>query len=287
MPRCKPIHFSGAPFDREQTVSANLFMVLTGAIVFMAPRIFPFAAECACEVLCKGEAVLLSTVSNRLLEALPPASRSMMHSLLEPVSLPIRMVCYEPDTVPRHVYFVTSGMVSLVTTLSSGEVIEIGLVGREGMAGSLHLIGSSPVANRAFVQIPGTALRMEYKRFEAIFQENPDLHQRVLKHVQYTILILSQLAACNSLHNMEERLARWLLMVADRIESSEIPTTQEFLASMLGTRRSTVTLTAGTLQRAGLIDYRRGQIRILDRENLESSACECYSATRLLLQAIY
>ena len=230
---------------------------------------------------------MAGTVSNYFLENLPASSRSALQALLEPVPMPLRTLCYEPAIAPRYVYFVTSGMVSLVTPLAGGEVIEIGLVGREGMVGSLHLIGTAPILSRAFVQIPGTALRLDFKRFEALFREDPELHRMVLKHVQYTTLILGQLAACNSLHSVEERLARWLLMVADRIEDLEIPTTQEFLASMLGTRRSTVTLTAGILQRAGLIDYRRGQIRILDRESLESSACECYSVTRTLLQTLY
>jgi hypothetical protein len=147
------------------------------------------------------------------------------------------------------------------------------------MAEALHLLGPGHVQTNCFMQIAGTGLRMRFIDFEHIFRRDEAVRGTVLRYVQFQSLVLSQIAACNRLHEVEERLARWLLMVSDRIGDSELRLTQEFLSQMLGARRSTVTLVAGTLQRSGLIEYSRGEVKILDRAGLERAACECYRIT--------
>lgn len=225
--------------------------------------------------------------TNLLLESLPAADQAALHEHLEPVPLPINSVIFEAEQVPQFIYLMTSGMASLVTPMIGGEALEVGLVGREGFAGGVHLLGPELGSSRCFMQIAGTALRMDFRRFGCAFQHQPGLRHRVLQYVQYETYILNQLSACNRVHELEERLARWLLMVADRLGSSDIPLTQEFLGQMLGTRRSTVTVAAGILQRSGLIEYRRGHVKILDRQALEGAACECYAITRRLFHNLF
>ncbi len=236
---------------------------------------------------CKGPAPLGFSLSNLLIETLPPAVRAVLFPYLEAVPLPVGTVLYEPEDAPRHVHFITSGMASIVATMSNGDAVEVGVISREGMPEALHLLGPANGSTRCFMQIAGTGLRMEFKAFEQHFHRDETVRRLVLRYAQYQSQMLSQLAACNRLHEGEERLARWLLMVHDRLDSPDIPLTQEFLAYMIGTRRSTLTLMAGILQRSGLIQYRRGDVRILDRESLESTACECYPITRRLFQELY
>lgn len=225
-------------------------------------------------------------VNSLLLDQLPSAIRQRFLSLGEPVALPLRTPLYSPGQPPRHVHVVTSGIVSIVTPMSTGDSAEIALIGREGIPEALHLLGPTPGVTECFVQVEATALRFKFERFQKEFLEEEAVRDMVLRCVQYSTQITGQIAACNRLHEVEERLARWLLMVADRVESSRFYITQEFLAQMLGSRRSTVTLTAGALKRSGLITYQRGNIEIIDREGLEDSACECYSVTRTLFKGI-
>ena len=217
-----------------------------------------------------------TTPTNLLLTMMPSEQRTMLMRHLEAVALPLRTVLYEPERIPPYVHFITSGMVSIVTYMAGGEAAEVGLVGHEGMPESLHLLGPALVQTSCFMQIEGTGLRMRFKDFEEIFYHDEAVRRVVLRFVQFQNLVLGQIAACNRLHEVEERLARWLLMVSDRIGSSELRLTQEFLAQMLGVRRSTVTLVAGSLQQSGLIKYSRGDVKIVDRGGLESVACECY-----------
>ncbi len=217
--------------------------------------------------------------TNLLLDLLPAHERAMLMRQLEPVALPVRTVLFEPEQIPHYVHFITSGLASIVTYMKEGEAAEVGLVGREGMAEALHLLGPGHVQTNCFMQIAGTGLRMRFIDFEHIFRRDEAVRGTVLRYVQFQSLVLSQIAACNRLHEVEERLARWLLMVSDRIGDSELRLTQEFLSQMLGARRSTVTLVAGTLQRSGLIEYSRGEVKILDRAGLERAACECYRIT--------
>ena len=230
---------------------------------------------------------MASSLNNRLLDALPLSEQAALQSRLKPVSLPLNTVVYEADAKPRYAFFMTSGIASIVTSMVSGDAVEVGLIGHEGVSASIHLLGKQQGSSRCFMQVAGTALRMEFPAFQQKFAQLPGLHERVLQYVQYDNLVLSQLSACNRVHEVEDRLARWLLMVSDRLGKSELHLTQEFLAQMLGTRRSTVTVTAGALQRSGLIEYRRGEVKILDRESLENVACECYAFTRKVLRNLY
>ena len=226
-------------------------------------------------------------ISNLLLEKLPSESRTRLLAQSEAVPLPVRTPIFGPGEVPRYVHLLTSGIASVVTPLSGGEVVEIALVGREGFPEALHLLGPSMAVTRCFMQVPGSGIRIDYQRFQQEFYRDESIRRVVLRNVQFSASTLGQIAACNRLHNVEERLARWLLMVADRVGEDRIRLTHEFLAEMIGSRRTTVTLVARTLQRGGLIEYRRGDIRILDREGLEDVACECYAITRKLLVSLY
>jgi CRP-like cAMP-binding protein len=224
---------------------------------------------------------------NLLLESLPVAYRNSLLARLNPVSLPVRTVLYEPDEAPRYAHFVTSGIASIVSAMSTGASAEVGIWGSEGLVESFHLLGKAKIPTRCFIQMEATALRMPFKELQKEFQENDDLRDAVLQCVQSQGFILGQLAACNRLHEAEERLARWLLMVCDRVDSETYFLTQEFLGNMLGARRTTVTAAAGALQRKGLIKYSRGRIHITDSAGLERAACECYKTVRSLYLNFY
>lgn len=228
-------------------------------------------------------------IESSLLCSFAPVDRERLLSVLEPVPMPLRTPLFEPGKQPRYVHFMTSGAASIVAETRLGEAVEVSLIGREGIPESLHLLGLGPEAgvSRCFIQAEGTALRMSFGKFQEIFLENEAVRKHVLRFVQYQALVTGQLAACNKLHSVEERLARWLLMVTDRIGSEEIGLTQQFLGEMLGTRRSTVTLSAGVLQQSGLIQYHRGKLRILDRDKLQMVACECLGVAQGLLRSLY
>jgi CRP-like cAMP-binding protein len=224
---------------------------------------------------------------NLLLAMLPHAYRNSLLSRLKPVTLPVRTVLYEPDETPKYAHFLTSGIASIVSTMSTGASAEVGIWGKEGLVESFHLLGSARIPNRCFIQMDATALRMPYKELQKEFADNELFRSAVLQCVQSQGFILGQLAACNRLHEAEQRLARWLLMVRDRVESENYFLTQEFLGNMLGARRTTVTLAAGTLKRAGLLKYSRGRIHIVDPAGLEKAACECYRTVRKLYVNFY
>jgi CRP-like cAMP-binding protein len=224
---------------------------------------------------------------NQLLASLSPACSSLLLSRLKPVALPIRTVLYEPDEIPKYAHFMTSGIASVVSSMSNGASAEVGVWGQEGLAESFHLLGAAKIPTRCFIQMEATALRMPFKDLQKEFLESEELRAAVLQCVQSQSSILGQLAACNRLHEAEERLARWLLMVRDRVESENYFLTQEFLANMLGARRTTVTAAAGALQRKGIIKYSRGRIRIIDAPALEKAACECYKTVRALYLDFY
>ena len=232
-------------------------------------------------------AILPHPISNLLLESLPEPLRSDLRSRLEPVSLSHAVPLVEYGTEPRFVYLMTSGLASTLTTMQTGDAVEVGLVGREGFTSSFNLLGPKSGTTRIVIQVEGSGLRMSFREFEQLFQANEPLRRLALRYIQNEAMVLAQLSACNRLHEVEERLARWLLMTDDKVGGPDFRLTQEFLADMLGTRRSTVTLTAGSLQRSGLIEYRRGHVRILDRERLEEVACECYGIVRKLGQNLY
>ena len=230
---------------------------------------------------------MASSQENLFLASLSTGSRDHLveRSVLTP--MPHKMSLYEADTLPKYAYFPLSGVNSVLTAMPDGQLAEVGMIGREGLVGSFHVLGPAPVPSRCMVQLPGEAFRIPLRDLRVAFQTSEEIRSRLLEFVQEQALSLGQIAGCHRLHEAEERLSRWLLMAHDRMQSDMLETTQEFLAEMLGARRTTVTLIAGELQRAGLIEYRRGRVRILDREGLESTACECYKIIRPLYANLY
>jgi CRP-like cAMP-binding protein len=216
-------------------------------------------------------------IHNHVLLNLPQKEREALFPKLEFVRLLVHTVLHEPGETLKSAYFCNSGLISVLTVFPDGKCVEVGLVGREGMVGMPLIAGFHTAATRAIVQIDATAFRLDGAALVAILQQFPTLDRRLQQAAQIMSMELTQVAACNRLHEVDERLARWLLMSADRIGSDEIPLTQELLAQMLGTRRSSVTVSAGILQRAGLISYTRGDVRIVDRSGLEEAACDCYA----------
>lgn len=225
--------------------------------------------------------------TNRLLDSLPFDYRASLLARMEEVALPVPQILSGPNEAPRFAHFLTSGITSIVAFMQDGSGVEVGLLGAESLVEVLHLLGPTAIPTTAFVQVDGSALRLPFREIQHEFATQEVFRNRVLQSVQAQSLISTQLAACNRLHEVEERLARWLLMVRDRVGSSDFYLTQEFLAEMIGARRTTVTLAAGSLQRSGLIEYSRGNIRILDSERLEAAACECYPIVRKLVNDLY
>lgn len=226
-------------------------------------------------------------LENLLLNSLPEPVSEVILQHCTPAPLPRGTVLYEPQHRPAHAYFLTSGIASVVTTMEGGATTEVEIIGKEGFIGSLHLLGNAPVQTHCFMQMGGTGLRIDFARLQEIFDTQQDLRCRVLEFIQEQALSISQIAACHRLHSAEQRLALWLLMAADRTQSHTLTFTQEFLAEMIGTRRTTVTAVASALQNRGLIEYRRGNINILDRPRLEAVACECYRITHPLYTRLY
>ncbi|HZC44334.1 MAG TPA: Crp/Fnr family transcriptional regulator [Acidobacteriaceae bacterium] len=230
---------------------------------------------------------MFNAMENLLLAALSEESRELIVSQATPVTLPLRSVLYRAGNVLTDAYFMTSGLASIVGSTSDGDTAEVGIVGHEGVVGSMHLLGPAAMPTDCFIQLSASALKISYPKLAQLFRTSEEIRGRILEFVQEQILTLSQLATCNRLHNAEERLSRWLLMVDDRIQSDTIHLTQEFLAQMLGAQRTTVTMVAGALQRSGLIEYKRGQVKIVNRAQLESAACDCYGVTQKLYFNLY
>ncbi len=184
-------------------------------------------------------------------------------------------------------YFITSGVASVVVGHFEGSSSETALIGREGMTGALSLLGTSVPTAECFMQVAGSGYQVPTKAIRDLFLQSTETRTRILECVQQQAMTTTQVAACNAAHEAEPRLARWLLMVQDRTEEDAFQLTQEFLAQMLGARRTTVAIAAGVLQHSGFIEYSRGNVRILSRENLKTAACDCYEVTHRLLQNLY
>lgn len=219
-------------------------------------------------------------IENRLLAALPASEYQRLIPHVEFVSLSLKQIIYEPGEPITHIYFPHQAIVSLVSTMSDGSTVEVGLVGSAGMVGIPVFLGGNTTTTDAFVQVPGSGMRMEAKWLLAEFNRGGPLQSLLLRYTQALHTQVSQTAACNRLHTVEERLARWLLQVSDSVQSDQFQLTQEFISQMLGTRRSGVTVAASTLQQAGMIRYARGKITVLNREVLQATACECYEVVK-------
>jgi CRP-like cAMP-binding protein len=213
---------------------------------------------------------------NRLLAALPQNDYRKLLPHLESFPLIFGEQIYRPRAVVRHVYFPTSGIVSLLAGVDDGGTLEVGIVGREGMAGISVFMGVKTSLNRALVQGAGSALRMKATTLRRLTDNDGSL-SRLLRRYSYSLWAqLSQSSVCNLYHPIDARLARWLLMTRDRMEDNEFPITQEFLSSMLGVRREGVNKAAGKLQQDRLISYTRGILTILKPADLSAAACKCY-----------
>jgi CRP-like cAMP-binding protein len=227
-----------------------------------------------------------STQNNRLLAALPQEDLHRFFSDLHPVSFPLRHVLYEVGAPIKHVYFIEQGLSSILMSMSDGSTIEVGMVGMEGMVGDQVLLRGL-TSNRQFIaQSPITALPMDATLCKAAFDQSAAVRRVMLRFTEGILDLASQTAACNRLHSIEQRCARWLLMWSDRTHSDSLPMTHEFLASMLGVRRVGVTTTLGELERSGLIDNGRGRVTITDRGGLEAAACECYGLDHSRLEKL-
>lgn len=219
-------------------------------------------------------------VRNRLLAHLPADDFERVRAHLEHVPLARRQRLMEPDAPVEYVYFLESGMVSLILTLENGALTEVGLIGNEGLVGVLPALGASRATAEALVQIAGSALRMRADVLRKEVGLNRSLRSELLNYVQALFAQVTQAVACNSHHTLSQRLARWLLMANDCSQTNEIPLSQDFLAMMLAVQRPTVTIAIGELRKAGLIATGHGRIVILDRKGLEAAACECYGAVK-------
>ena len=210
--------------------------------------------------------------------------RSLPH--LRPVALPMREILHRPNEPIPSVLFPESGYVSLIATLEDGDAAEVGLVGREGMLGVPLALGTDRSPLEVLVQGEGHALHLDADIFVARMNEQPSLRALMLRYVMAFNMQVTMTAACNGRHQIEQRLARWLLMAHDRLENDEFPMTHEFLSMMLGVRRAGVTVAAGVLQKAGFISYDRGRVRVTDRPGLEAAACECHGTVRREFQRL-
>jgi CRP-like cAMP-binding protein len=225
------------------------------------------------------------TLTNQILAALPSREQKRLFPKVHIVDLPIKMVLFEPGQEIHAVHFPLDGVVSLVTPLDDGALVEVATIGNEGIVG-VPLMPGGALAVRAISQVAGRAARLDAADFLAERDRGGHLGVLVQRYVQALFGQISQAAACNRLHSNEERLSRWLLMSHDRVGVDDFAITHEFLGQMLGSRRATVTLSAGILQAAGLIQYQRGQVTIIDRDGLEAIACECYAVIKRELDEV-
>ena len=224
--------------------------------------------------------------TNLLLEALPDAERRALAPHLAALQLEQHQVLFEIRDTICQVYFPVDAVISLVLPLSTGEVVETAMVGCDGVIGATAALNGRVSLNRAIVQVGGSSLRCAVEPLRELVQEHSQLRALLGAHEQALFAQAQQAAACNATHVIESRLARWLLRAADLHGSVELPLTQEYMAQMLGVRRTSVTVVARTLQQAGLIRYSRGHIKLLDVPALRETACECYAAVKMNYQAL-
>jgi CRP-like cAMP-binding protein len=217
---------------------------------------------------------------NRLIASLPPEEYERLLPKLQPVSFTLGEVVYEFGGHLEYVFFPTNSIVSLLYTMENGASAEMGLTGSDGVVGIALFMGGGTMPNRAVVQSAGGALRMKAKVLQDEFARGGKFQRLLLRYTQALITQISQTAVCNRLHSVEQQLCRWLLLSHDRVQADELIMTQELIADMLGVRREGVTVAAGRLQDAGAIRYVRGHVKIVDRQKLERTVCECYRVVK-------
>jgi CRP-like cAMP-binding protein len=226
-------------------------------------------------------------IRNRLLAALPAADYTRILPSLTVVPLKLKDILHKPGEPIRDVYFPGGGFCSMLTVLEDGSMVEVATIGREGVVGISAVLDGTPVSSAAMVQgETDTCYRMKVEAFRREIDRHGAFHELMTHFAQALFGFVAQSTACNAVHSVEQRLARWLLMARDRMGRDDFPLTQEFVSMMLGASRPTVSIVAGTLQKAGLITYHRGHVRIVDGEKLEAASCECYRAATNLLRAV-
>lgn len=223
-----------------------------------------------------------TSLQNKILLAIPESEYGVVQPHLEPCKLRQQSVLHEPTEKLEFTYFPNCGLISLLIATEDGKTVEAGMVGNEGVAGVASVVGLAVSPLRFVVQIPGDGLRLKVSALQARLRSLPQLQMLLSRFAVVQGMQVAQTAACNRLHEVGERLACWLLMAADRVESSSLPVTHDFLATSLGTDRPSVSLAAKALQKKKIIQYHRGTIEVLHRRKLESSACECYRVIRQL-----
>ena len=215
-------------------------------------------------------------VSNKVLLAAPDDEYQLLRTDLTYIDLPDHLSLHEPTQTIEYVYFPNRGMVSQVVVTKDGRTVEVGVVGNEGYVGAGLAVGLSRSSVREVIQIAGDGFRMIGSALERILRSAPQLQVILSRHTGLQAMQVAQTAACNRLHDIQQRLARWLLMTQDRVNLAVLPITHDFIATMMGTDRSTVSLAASVLQKKGIIEYARGSVKVVNRRKLKNSACECY-----------
>ena len=218
--------------------------------------------------------------ANKILAALPHEEFERLRPKLREVSFPVGETVYRPEEQIDHAYFVNHGIVSWLATLEDGNTVEAGVIGSEGLAGVAVILGANSTPNQGLAQSDVLASRISKSDLVAEFRRNGKLNSLILRFVHSMFTQVAQTAACNRLHTLDQRLARWLLMTDDRTDGSNLPLTQEFLSRMLGVRRAGVSVAANSLRQHGLIDYHRGDIVVVDRPGVERISCECYKIVK-------
>jgi CRP-like cAMP-binding protein len=217
---------------------------------------------------------------NRLLDLLSPNDLEQLRPYLQPLTFEYKQVLYEPNVRIEWVHFPITGVASLVNTMKDGSAVEVGTIGNEGMVGVPIVLGDSIDPSSAYVQVPGSGLRLPASILEEKLRGSSSMRRVMLHYAHAFFSQIMQSAACAHFHSLDQRCCRWLLMTHDRVQSNKFMLTQEFLGMMLGVRRSSVTQAARELKKRKIIDYRRGQVTVLDRPLLERCACECYGVSK-------
>ena len=221
---------------------------------------------------------------NRVLAALPKPEIERLKPHLSPVTLKLHAPLLDGRT--DYAYFLEDGLASVVLPMQDGSTVEVGVIGKDGVVGLPILLGGDGMPGKTFIQVEGSGFRINAERLKEEFERSGELRRHLQKYLLANLVQSAQNAACNRLHTIAERLSRWLLTCHDRVQSDRMPLTHEFLAQMLGAPRTTVTLAAGMLHQAGLIDYSRGHVSIKNRSGLEEAACECYGIVRKEFQRL-
>jgi len=223
---------------------------------------------------------------NHILDSFSSSLRATILNGADQISLPQQRTLCASGEFPLHLYFLTEGLCSMVIAMQGGGSVEVAMCGKEGLVCAQSLLGSQVNPAASFMQVAGKGFRIPRRLAESLFADSEEFRSRVLAWTQMSLYVSLQTSACGLLHTAEQRLARWLLMSSDRTESNDLPLTQEFLAEMLGTQRTTVALVAGELRKKGLIEYVRGHVHILNRSGLTQAACECYNVSHRAIEQL-